>query len=114
MSITDKQFEDSLGAAGLCFIGKHMNDFLENPRLIDDLAERKIYARQLKDEGISDAMTKVDDICRIIREGRTIEALERVLKSEYVAKHDPESILSAKKCRIPLEIVLAEISHRYE
>jgi hypothetical protein len=111
MSITDKQFEDSIYAAGLWFIGSYMDEFLSNEEILCELSERQKFARRLEKEGVSESMTRVDDVCRIIREGRTIEALERVIKSDKVNRDNPNSIVKAKQCRIPLHLVLLEIGH---
>jgi hypothetical protein len=112
MSITDKQFEDSLYAARLWFIGSYMDEFLSNEDILNKLSERQRLAQRFASEGISDSMTRVDDVCRIIREGRTIEALERVIRSEKVNRDNPDSVIKANLCRIPLHLVLSEIGHK--
>ena len=101
--ITDKQFEDSFTAAGGWFVAVYYETVAdwrdEKSKLVD-----KIFAEGT-DSKRTGTTTRVSSLQRIIDNGRSVEALEKISVSEKIKKQNPTSVVETAR-------ILRERFHR--
>lgn len=87
--MTDKQFHDAFTAAGGWFILTQYQ-LIANFNLPKDDLLRKLFAKGFDTE-ISGTRTRLNSTLRIISEGRSKEALEKIRDSKRINADHPEA-----------------------
>lgn len=87
--MTDKQFLDAFTAAGGWFILTQYQ-FIANSNLQKDDLLCKLFAKGF-DAKISGTRTRLSSTLRIIREGRSKDALEKIRDSKRINADHPEA-----------------------
>lgn len=87
--MTDKQFTDAFTAAGGWFILTQYQ-FIANSKLEKDDLLRKLFTKGF-DAEISGTRTRLNSTLRIISEGRSKDALEKIRDSRRINANHPEA-----------------------
>lgn len=93
--MTDKQFVDSFTAAGGWFIVTQYQ-FIANSNLKQNELLQKLFEKGFDTE-ISGTRTRLCSVLRIIREGRSREALEKIRASRRINANHPEAKAMAEE-----------------
>lgn len=108
--ISDTQYIRAYRSAGLWFVGMYMEAFLLRiDELVDDNSKAKLIeeiydnGENTFDKDLSGTRTRVNSLYRIIKAGREIEALKKVIQSDRVAKENPQAIIDAKDLLIRIK-----------
>jgi len=87
--MTDKQFHDAFTAAGGWFILTQYQ-LIANSNLERNELLRRLFAKGF-DSDIKATQVRLSSVCRIIREGRSKEALEKIRDSKRINADHPEA-----------------------
>lgn len=98
--MTDKQFTDAFTAAGGWFILTQYQ-FIANSKLEKDDLLRKLFTKGF-DAEISGTRTRLNSTLRIISEGRSKDALEKIRDSRRINADHPEAKAMAEEILITL------------
>lgn len=93
--MTDKQFNDAFTAAGGWFILTQYQ-FIANSNLAKKNLLQKLFETGF-DTDIKGTRTRLSSVLRIIREGRSREALEKIRDSRMINAKHPEAKAMAEK-----------------
>ena len=93
--MTDKQFNDAFTAAGGWFIVTQYQ-FIANSNLERNELLHKLFEKEF-DTDIRGTSTRLSSILRIIREGRSKEALEKIRDSQRINAQHPEAKAMAEE-----------------
>ena len=93
--MTDKQFNDAFTAAGGWFILTQYQ-FIANSNLDKETLLKKLFEKGF-DAEISGTRTRLNSTLRIIREGRSREALEKIRDSKRINAVHPEASQMAEE-----------------
>lgn len=93
--MTDKQFTDAFTAAGGWFILTQYQ-FIANSNLDKEKLLQKLFEKGF-DAEISGTRTRLNSTLRIIREGRSREALEKIRDSRMINTKHPEAKTMAEE-----------------
>lgn len=109
--ISDKQFERVYISAGAWFVGEFMEVIMTNIDQFNKNKDAKIrFIEKIynngkgPDKNMSGTRVRVYCVMKIINAGRSVEALEKVVSSNRVAKSSPEAFKIAKEFLMNLNI----------